>query len=189
MPSKVCSHVGIGKCHDIEVEDDVTCYMEFGSGMTGTFITSTGETPGSNRFELAGTKGRLLLENDKLEFSRNAVASDAWCKTLTIGFRQPKTTVEEISIPAAEDPHASLMSNFVNAVLDGEALIAPGEEGLSSVELANAMLYSGLINEPIALPMDGAAWELKLNELIANSTHQKKVIEVSDVDFVASFRR
>ena len=81
------------------------------------------------------------------------------------------------------------MSNFVNAVLDGEALIAPGEEGLSSVELANAMLYSGLINEPIALPMDGAAWELKLNELIANSTHQKKVIEVSDVDFVASFRR
>ena len=70
MPSKVCSQVGIGKCHDIEVEDDVTCYMEFGSGMTGTFITSTGETPGSNRFELAGTKGRLLLENDKLELSR-----------------------------------------------------------------------------------------------------------------------
>ena len=189
MPSKVRSHVGIGRWHDIEVEDDVTCYMEFANGASGAFITSSGETPGSNRFEIAGTKGRLILENDTLTLTRNEVPSDEWCKTSKIGFQKPETTVEEIPIPGADAAHATLMTNFVNAILDGEALIAPGVEGLGSVELANVMVYSGLLNESVDLPMDGAAWEAKLNELIANSTHEKKVVEVSSEDFAASFRK
>ena len=189
MPSKVRSHVGIGRWHDIEVEDDVTCYMEFANGASGVFITSSGETPGSNRFEIAGTKGRLILENDTLTLTRNEVPSDEWCKTSKIGFQKPETTVEEIPIPGADAAHATLMTNFVNAILDGEALIAPGVEGLGSVELANVMVYSGLLNESVDLPMDGAAWEAKLNELIANSTHEKKVVEVSSEDFAASFRK
>ena len=189
MPSKVRSHVGIGRWHDIEVEDDVTCYMEFANGASGAFITSSGETPGSNRFEIAGTKGRLILENDTLTLTRNEVPSDEWCKTSKIGFQKPETTVEEIPIPGADAAHATLMTNFVNAILDGAALIAPGVEGVGSVELANVMVYSGLLNESVDLPMDGAAWEAKLNELIANSTHQKKVVEVSSEDFAASFRK
>ena len=189
MPSRVSSQVGIGKWHDIEVEDDVTCYMEFPNGATGAFITSSGETPGSNRFEIAGTKGRLILESNKLTLTRNAVPSDQWSKTSKIGFQQPETTVEKIPIPGADAPHAKLMTNFVNAILDGEALIAPGTEGLSSVELANVMVYSGLLGQAVDLPMDSAAWEDKLNELITNSTHEKKTEEVSSEDFAASFRK
>ena len=189
MPSKIRSHVGIGKYHDIEVEDDVICYMEYANGASGAFITSTGETPGSNRFEIAGTKGRILLENDKLVLTRNEVASDEWSKTSKIGFQQPETSVEEIPIPGVENAHAMLMTNFVDAILDGKELIAPGESGIGSVELANVMVYSGLINETIDLPMDSVAWETKLNDLIANSTHEKKVVEVSNEDFTASYRR
>ena len=189
MPSRVSSQVGIGKWHDIEVEDDVTCYMEFPNGATGAFITSSGETPGSNRFEIAGTKSRLILENNTLTLTRNAVPSDEWSKTSKIGFQQPETTVEEIPIPGADAPHAKLMTNFVNAILDGEALIAPGTEGLGSVELANVMVYSGLLGQAVDLPMDSAAWEDKLNELITNSTHEKKTVEVSSEDFAASFRK
>lgn len=189
MPDKVSSQVGIGKWHDIEVEDDVSCHMEFPGRASGLFLTSTGETPGSNRLEIAGTKGRLLLENDKLLFTRNAVASDEWCRTSKIGFKQPDTTLEQIEIPPAEAPHSVLMTNFVQAILHGEELIAPGEEGIGSVELANAMLFSGLAGSPLDLPMDGKAWEGKLNELIAQSTHQKKVVELSGDDFSSSFRR
>ena len=189
MPSRVQSHIGIGKHHDIEVEDDVTCYLEYANGASGAFITSTGETPGSNRFEIAGTRGRALLENDKLIVTRNAVPSDEWSRTSKIGFQQPKTTVEEIPIPGADNGHAQLVSNFVDAILDGTELIAPGESGIGSVELANVMVYSGLLGQAIDLPMDGAAWEAKLNELIANSTHEKKTVEVSNEDFTASFRK
>ena len=81
------------------------------------------------------------------------------------------------------------MTNFVNAILDGEALIAPGAEGLGTVELANVIVYSGLKNEPVDLPRDGAAWEAQLNDLIANSTHEKKVVQISSEDFAASFRK
>jgi predicted dehydrogenase len=189
MPDRVSSQVGIGKWHDIEVEDDVSCHMEFPGRASGLFLTSTGETPGSNRLEIAGTKGRLLLENDKLLFTRNTVASDEWCRTSKIGFKQPDTTLEQIEIPPAEAPHSVLMTNFVQAILHGEELIAPGEEGIGSVELANAMLFSGLVGSPLDLPMDGKAWEGKLNELIAQSTHQKKVVELSGDDFSSSFRR
>ena len=189
MPSKVQSHVGIGRHHDIEVEDDVTCYMEYANGANGAFITSTGETPGSNRFEIAGTKGRALLENDRLIGTRNEVASDEWSRTSKIGCKQPETTVEEIPIPGADNAHAQLIANFVNAILDGEALIAPGASGIGSVELANVMVYSGLLGQAVDLPMDSAAWEAKLNELIASSTHEKKVVEVSNEDFSASFRK
>ena len=189
MPNRVCSHVGIGKWHDIEVEDDVTCYMDFPNGATGAFITSSGETPGSNRFEIAGTKGRLILENEKLTLTRNAIPSDEWCKTSKIGFQQPDTTVENIPIPGSESPHAKLMTNFVNAIIDNEPLIAPGVEGIGSVELANVMVYSGIIGKAIELPMNGAEWETKLNELIVNSNHEKKTVEVSNEDFAASFRK
>ena len=189
MPSKVQSHIGIGRHHDIEVEDDVTCYMEYANGANGAFITSTGETPGSNRFEIAGTKGRALLENDRLIVTRNEVASDEWSRTSKIGFKQPESTVEEIPIPGADNAHAQLIANFVNAILDGEALIAPGASGIGSVELANVMVYSGLLGQAVDLPMDSAAWESKLNELIASSTHEKKTVEVSNEDFSASFRK
>ena len=189
MPSKVQSHVGIGRHHDIEVEDDVTCYMEYANGATGAFITSTGETPGSNRFEVVGTKGRALLENDRLIVTRNEVASDEWSRTSKIGFKQPETTVEEIPIPGADNAHAQLIANFVNAILDGEELIAPGASGIGSVELANVMVYSGILGQAVDLPMDSAAWESKLNELIASSTHEKKTVEVSNEDFSASFRK
>jgi hypothetical protein len=57
------------------------------------------------------------------------------------------------------------------------------------VELANAMLYSSLIGQTVALPMDGAAFEQELQRLIAESRHEKKVAAVSNADFADSFHR
>ena len=66
MPTKIQAFCHFGKWHDIEVEDDVTAYMEFPSGATGCFITSTGDAPGTNRLEILSSKGKLLCENDTL---------------------------------------------------------------------------------------------------------------------------
>jgi hypothetical protein len=73
--------------------------------------------------------------------------------------------------------------------LDGTPLLVPGAEGIHSVELANVMLFSSLLGQTIELPMDGAAFERKLNELIAQSRYQKKVVEVRGEDFTQSFHR
>src|SRR6266576_3155212 len=70
MPARVRGFCELGRFHDIEVEDNVTAYFEFRNGATGTFVSSTGEAPGTNRFEIVGTRGKLILERDKLSFAR-----------------------------------------------------------------------------------------------------------------------
>ncbi|HEY3915979.1 MAG TPA: Gfo/Idh/MocA family oxidoreductase [Verrucomicrobiae bacterium] len=189
MPTRVRSFVQLGRFHNIEVEDNVTAYMEFKNGGTGTFISTTGEAPGTSRLEIAGEMGKLLLENDALIFYRNEVSTSQHSKTSKLGFQKPEVWKIEIPITSEPAQHAVLTQNFVDAILDGVPLIAPGEEGIHSIELANVILYSGLMDKTIDLPLDSAAYETKLNDLIANSKHIKKVAQVSTEDFTKSFRR
>jgi predicted dehydrogenase len=189
MPSKIRSFAQLGRFHDIEVEDNVTAYLEYPNGATGVFISSTGEAPGSNRFEIAGTRGKLVLENDQIHFTRNENCMIEHSKTSKIGFSKPEVWNVDIPFDNATLPHAILMRNFVSAIREGEELIAPGTDGLNSVELANVLLYSSLVDQSIEMPMDGVAFEEKLNSLIKESTHEKKVIEVSGEDFASSFNR
>jgi predicted dehydrogenase len=189
MPARVRGFCQLGRFHHIEVEDNVTAYLEYPGGATGTFVSSTGETPGTNRFEIVGTKGKLVLERDKLSFIRNETDMLEFSRTSKLGFGRPEVWNVEIPFENAGNSHAVLMQNFVNAVLDGEPLIAPGEEGIHSVELANVMLFSSLLGETVEMPMDSAAFERKLNQLIAESKLEKKVLEVSNEDFAKSFMR
>ena len=188
-PARVRGFCGFGRWHGVEVEDDVTAFLEFSNGASGVFLSSTGEAPGTNRLELAGTRGRLVLENDRLVWTCNDSDALEWSSTATVGFSKPGTSVEEIPFANAEAPHATLMANFTAAVLDGAPLIAPGSEGLRSVELANAVVFSSLLGRPIELPLDGAAWAQRLQELIAGSRFEKQVRPVTPDDFAASFRR
>jgi predicted dehydrogenase len=189
MPARVRGFCQLGRFHEIEVEDNVSAYLEYPNGATGTFVSSTGEAPGTNRFEIVGTRGKIVLERDRISFTRNEADMIEFSRSAKLGFAKPEVWNVEIPFENAPNAHATLMQNFVNAILDGEPLIAPGEEGIHSVELANVMLYSSLIDQPVALPMDSAAYEKKLNELIAGSKSEKKVVEVSNEDFTKSFRK
>jgi predicted dehydrogenase len=189
MPSRVRGFCQLGRFHDIEVEDNVASYLEWSNGATGVFVTSTGEAPGTNRFEIVGTRGKLVLENNKLHFTRNEADMIEFSKSAKVGFSKPDVWNCEIPFDNAPNAHAILMQNFVNAILDGERLIAPGEEGMGSVELANVILYSSLLDLPVKLPMDSASFEIKLQELIAGSKLEKKVVEIKDDDFTKSFHR
>ena len=189
MPARVRGFCQLGRFHQIEVEDNVSAYLEYPNGATGTFISSTGEAPGTNRLEIAGTRGKLLLENDQIRFTRNEVDMLDFSRTAKLGFAKPEVWQVDIPFENAGNAHAVLMQNFVNAILDGEPLIAPGAEGIHSVELANSILFSSLLGQTLELPLDSAAYEAKLNRLIAESTVQKRVIAVSSEDFAGSFKR
>lgn len=189
MPARVRGFCQLGRFHHIEVEDNVSAYFEYPDGATGTFVSSTGETPGTNRFEIVGTKGKLVLEADKLRFNRNEADMLEFSRKAKMGFGRPDVWNIEIPFENAGNSHAVLMQNFVDAILDGEPLIAPGEEGIHSVELANVILFSSLRGETVELPMDSNAYEQQLNRLIAESKLEKKVVEVSNEDFAKSFMR
>jgi predicted dehydrogenase len=189
MPKRVRSFCSLGRYHNIEVEDDVTAYLEYANGATGVFITSTGEAPGSNRFEIAGTMGKVVLENNKLTFTRNELSMAEFSKTCPVGFAKPECWHIEIPFSDAAVPHSILMQNFVEAILDGKSLIAPGADGIHSVELANVMLYSSLLDQTVDLPLDSAAYERRLQQLISESRFEKKVVEIKNEDFSQSFHR
>jgi len=170
MPQRIRGFCRLGRYHDIEVEDDVTAYMEYENGMTGTFITSTGEFPGTNRLEIAAERGRLIADNDStLHFIRNEEPISQFSKNTTEIWGKPDTW--EVTIPAEGEgeQHIGILKNFVAACLQGEPLIAPAGEGIHSVELANAMVYSSMTDQTLDLPLDEEAYTAKLEELIAGS--------------------
>ena len=188
MPERVWARCGLGRRHRIEVEDEVTAYLEYPGGGTGVFVTSTGEAPGTNRLEIAGERGKLVLEEGRLTVTRNQVLAGEFLRTSPERFARPATETEVLPIEGRGGLHAEVLGNFVAAILDGEPLIAPAAEGIHSVELANAMLYSSLMGQAVDLPLDGEAFERELQKLIATSTYNKPEVREVEGDVEQSFR-
>jgi len=178
MPTSVHAYCYFGKYHDIEVEDDVTAFVEFQNGATGVFITSTGETPGTNRLEISGDKGQIIIENNKLTFKQLRISERQFNKEFTGGFGAPECWDISVPIEKEDKQHAGITQNFINSILNDEPLIAPGIEGINGLTLSNAMLLSTWENKKITLPLDEDKFLQKLNEKIASSTYKKKVKEI-----------
>jgi len=168
MPVKIRAYCSLGKYHDIEVDDDVTAYCEFKDGFSGVFITSTGEAPGTNRLEIMGDRGRLILENNKIMFDRAEESVSEFLKTTKASFDAPKVKTIEIHTDGKEGIHQNIIANFADSILNGAELIASGESGMNSLELANAFLYSSLKDVTIELPLDSSKYEELLEELKEN---------------------
>ncbi len=177
MPKTVRANCYFGKYHDIEVEDEVTAFMEYEDGVTGVFIATTGEAPGTNRLEITGERGKLIFENSQLKFTRNEIDTSEYSNTTDLAFGEPECW--DIIVPCGEnsDQHRVILQNFTDAILDGKQLLAPAEEGIKAVELANSFLYSSLINQTVELPLDSVEFEKIINDLIENSDgfEKKKV--------------
>jgi len=185
MPIKVRAYCSLGKYHNIEVEDDVTAYCEFEEGFSGMFITSTGECPGTSRLEIMADRGRLVFENGKIIFDKAAESVSDFLKTTTQSFGTPEIETTGIETDGKGGTHQNIIENFADTVLNGAELIAQGEEGISSVELANSFLYSALKDETVILPLDSSKFADTLNELIKNSTF-KKAEEIKPTDDIES---
>ncbi|MHB1356103.1 MAG: Gfo/Idh/MocA family protein [Anaerolineae bacterium] len=190
MPVRVRAFCGLGRRHAVEVEDEVTAYLEYANGATGVFIASTGENPGTNRLELVGDRGRLVLEANHLTLSQNMVSASEFSRSTSEPFGQPQCKVMELPLETGGGTHQVITQNFCDAIRLGTPLVAPAEEGIHSVELANAMLYSSLTGQTVELPLDGQAYENQLNELIASSTFRKVTTsESAPADITRSFHK
>jgi predicted dehydrogenase len=187
MPARLRAFCEIGRYHDIEVEDDVTCYMEYANGCKGVFITTTGEAPGTNRLEITAENGRVVIdgEHEGIFWDRNEIPMTEWNQTAEGGFSKPETWRIHIPTSGAGPQHQGILQNFADAILKGTPLIAPAPEGIHSVELANAMLHSGFTDATVDLPLDAAAYATLLREKIETSKFEKKQVRetiASDFD-------
>ncbi|MCR5189197.1 MAG: Gfo/Idh/MocA family oxidoreductase [Treponema sp.] len=166
MPKRVRAFCSFGKYHKIDVEDDVTIYGEYENGASAVFITTTGEAPGTNRLEISGDKGKLVIEDAKLKWWKLDEAEREFCFTAKEGFITPKNTYQEFSEEAPEG-HPEVLEAFAKSILTGSEMIARGEEGLNSLSISNAAYISSWTDDWAEIPTKEELFEKKLAELSA----------------------
>lgn len=193
MPVRVSAHMQMGKWHDIEVEDDVTCYAEYENGATGVFITSTGDAPGTNRFEITLDGGKLVAENGKLMLWQLAVHEPLFSRENKAPFGVPEHIFSEVKTDgesaqhagatqhARVTQHAGVLNAFAKAILHGKPLVARGEEGINGLLLSNAMHLSAWTGKTVSIPFDEDEFYRLLMERVACSRYQPGNSVVADL--------
>lgn len=162
-PTRVRAFCNIAKYHTIEVEDEATIYAEYEDGATATFQVSTGEYPGTNRLEIAGNLGKLVVEEGRVKLwllEKNETdirfGSD-------IGSEEIPYNYEEIIPEEEESGHCGILENFADAIINGTPLIAPGIDGISELEISNAAYLSAWKDKWVNLPCDRREFERELD--------------------------
>ena len=178
-PSAVTAFCNVGKFHNIEVEDEATIYTEYENGATGVFITSTGDCPGTNRLEITGTRGKIVLENGLLKLWKLKEDERDICKNSVEGFVTPETEYSEFTAER-EEAHAGILKNFAGAILYGEELLSPGYDGINELTISNAAYLSEWTgNKRVPLPFDTAEFDRLLKEKQKSSEIKENTVKKS----------
>ena len=175
MPVKVQSKIKYGAWHDIEVDDDVTTFVEYENGATGVFITTTGDGKGSNRFEVQMDGAKLVVEDDKLTVTEFEMKESEFTKTNTEVFGMVKTHNLEVEIEEKNPQHIGVVNAWAGKILHGTPLIAEGAEGLKGVILSNAMHLSDFLGKEVEIPFDEDLYYEELMKRVATSKKKENV--------------
>ena len=155
----------------LTTENDVMIQMLYESGATGQFITSTHESPGTNRFELSFSGGQIVIEDDsKVRITRLSVDEEEFAKTVKGAFPEVPNDVEEISFPKLPNIvlQERLLNNFIQSILGNEEIICPLSEGIKSVRMLNATYMSAWKEKMVPLNFDADEYEEAYEEKISH---------------------
>jgi len=188
MPSRIMAFCSFGRHHEIEVEDEATVYMDYAGGFNGVLVASSGESPGTNRLEIACSRGTLVAEGKRIAFKRAVEPVDAFCKSCQKIFGEPESWTCEIPVSGQADLSGGVLRNFVEAALEGAPLLVRGDEGLASLEMENAILLSAWTGSWASLPVDGARFDAELARRIAASKGKGRKVTASFADLKESFK-
>lgn len=187
MPSKVKAICHEGKWHDIEVEDDVSIYVEYPNGATGTFITTTGDCPGTNRLEITLDKAKIICENDKIKLYKLSMATSEFTMNAEKGFGRIDGEWIDVETDGSNEQHSGVMNAFAAHILRGEPLVADGAEGINGLTISNAAFLSSWLDKTVSLPIDEDLYYELLKEKIANSKAKKTVVAQIEEDMNSTF--
>ena len=189
VPERVTALVGLGKHHKIEAEDDVTAMLEYPNGATGVFVTTTGDCPGTNRLEITGDAGRIIV-GERFELLKTHQPVKEYSFTTDQAFGSVAYDVMDVTVGGKDHGHRQVTEQFIAAVLadDDSLLVAHASDGIKGLELGNAMLMSGLTGEPVKIPTPRDKYEKLLKDLASKSTFKKpKPTKKAKVDLGASY--
>ncbi len=173
MPSRVESHLHYGRWHQIEVEDDVTTYVEYPNGATGVFVTSTGDAHGTNRFEIQLDKAKLVAEDDRLSVLEYEMTEQEFSRTNTEPFGTVRAKEIEVDTSGQNEQHIGVVNAWGGAILRGEPLVAGGAEGILGLTLSNAMHLSSWLGKAVEIPFDEELFYTELMKRVQASKRKE----------------
>lgn len=177
MPVKVLSKMKFGKWHDIEVEDDVTTYVEYPNGATGVFVTTTGDARGSNRFEIQLDRAKIVADYNGLTVTEYDMSEQEFSKINTAPFGNVGAHNVEIETDGKNEQHVGVLNAWAGAILHGTELVADGSEGINEITLANAMYLSAFTDKEVSIPFDEELYRDELMKRVATSRRKENVTE------------
>jgi predicted dehydrogenase len=179
VPKSVYAKVAYGFRRNIAVEDEVTAVVDYGDGATGVFVTATHDLVGTDRFEILGDQGKIVVEGSKIatvtrlvkperEISDGMDSADVR-KLFTGQYNTDELYTQEViefdSVWGAQ--HSGVLQNFAANILDGTPLLAPGSDGINGVRLANAIHLSSWTGQEVSLDFDEDDYLAELNKRIS----------------------
>ena len=177
-PQSVYAKLGFGFRRDIAVEDEVSVLVDYGGGATGVLVTATHDLAGTDRFEILGDNGKIVVDGSKratvtrLSKPEREISDSIDAAGAKLLFSGGLKTDQYVSTEVLEfesawgGQHAGVLENFAANIVDGTPLIAPGADGIHGVRLANAIHLSGWTGQEVPLDLDEDAYLRELNARI-----------------------
>ncbi len=158
-PDTVYADIPFGKYNDFLVDDEATLVMDYPGRMTGTFILSTGEGGCTQRLEIAGTRGRILLDGNTLSLTVFDCDTRSYAAAAQVTSRQElRETVQQFVFPRDEHAYETMLNNFAAAIRGQASLIAPGADGIRTLRLINAAYLSAWEGRKVSFPVSDEAY-------------------------------
>jgi predicted dehydrogenase len=184
LPSRVTARTA-NRRHQIECEDEASAMLEYENGAIGFLHVSTSESPGTSLMEFCGEKAKLVIRGG-LELRKLEMPLQEFCDTSENMWGSPKSEKVDVTIEDRETGHGAIIRNLARHILHGEPLIVPGEEGINSMELINAVILSSHKEKPVDVPVDREEYEELIEDLKKSSKVDKsaKAKRVTDPQHV-----
>ena len=173
MPQKVYARMQFGKWHDIEVEDDVTAFLEYENGATGVFVTSTGDLKGTNRLEIQMDKAKFVVENGALTMEQFEMSDREFNAINHAPYGKVNSVCTKVETDGENPQHAGVLNAWADAILGKGTLVAQGTEGINGLMLANAMHLSAFLGKEVTLPIDEALYYEELMKRVKTSRRKE----------------
>ncbi len=169
LPEKMQSHCYTARERNIEVENEVSITMDYPGNAIGQFIASTRECPGSSRLEISGSRGQIILDNER-ELTLRTLETDEreYAVTTRIPFGSIPYTEQHFSFDMANNPalQAEIVSQFLTAISENAKPLCSVEEAVKAQQFIQAAYLSSWQEKKLQLPVDGAAYTAELKKRI-----------------------
>lgn len=171
MPEELYAEIGFGKYNDFRVDDEALLTMRYPGGKTGVFILTTGEGSYTEKLEIAGSKGTILLEEEHLTVTTFDQDLQEYRKNASVNSRENlRSDVREETFETNESCQEAILENFARAIEYGEPLLVDGQDAVNALELTNAAYLSAWKHMPVKLPVDAEEYRKQLDAHIAEET-------------------